>query len=581
MAKEKWVVITKKADFNELAQEFGISPMLARIIRNRDVVSHEEIDCYLNGTPERMHDPKQMKDMEKGARLLLSSIRDGKRIRVIGDYDADGVCASYILKKGLSRLGADVSVQIPHRVSDGYGLNMRLIEEACADGIDTIVTCDNGIAAREEIAYAKSRGMSVVITDHHEVPYEEDGEARREILPEADAVINPKQKECNYPYKGICGALVAYKLIQVMFDLAGYDGTRDLREFMEFAAIATVCDVMDLLDENRIVVKYGLKYINDSSNSGLRKLIEMCDLTGGQISCYHIGFVIGPCLNATGRLDTAMNAIRLFEASEEEEQLALAISLKDMNDSRKSMTERGVEVAVQTIEESGYREDQVLVVYLPECHESIAGIIAGRLKEKYYKPIFVLTDGEEGLKGSGRSVEAYSMYDGLCEVKDLLDKFGGHRMAAGLSLKAENLEEFRRRLNENANLTAEDLIPKVRIDIPMPLAYASREFVGELERLEPFGNGNRKPLFAQKNLRIRNCMVRGKNRNVAGFTLEDENGYYVSGVYFGEADTFAQQVKEHDGRIDVVYYPEINEFRGNSSLQIVVNHYNFPDEMTK
>lgn len=577
MAKEQWVLITKKADFNELAKEFGMSPMLARIIRNRDVITHEEIDFYLNGTPERMHDPKQMKDMEKGAELLFAKIKDGKSIRVIGDYDADGVCASYILKKGCACLGADVSVQIPHRVADGYGLNMRLIEEAHLDGVDTIVTCDNGIAAAGEIAYAKNCGMTVIVTDHHEVPYEEMGGERREVLPQADAVINPKQAECGYPYKGICGALVAYKLIQVLFELAGYDGEQVLAELMEFAAIATVCDVMDLLDENRVVVKYGLKHLNDSQNPGLRKLIEVCDLADRQISCYHVGFVIGPCLNATGRLDSAMQALRLFEATEEGECRSLAVSLRAMNDERKSMTERGVEAAVQTIETSGQAENPILVVYLPECHESIAGIIAGRLKEKYYKPVFVLTDGEEGLKGSGRSVEAYSMYEGLCGVKDLLDKFGGHKMAAGLSLKPEFLEPFRCRINENAKLTEADLTPKVRIDIPMPLVYASREFVAELERLEPFGNGNRKPLFAQKDVKIRNCVVRGKNRNVVGFTLEDAGGYYVSGVYFGEADAFVQQVKEHGGRINIVYYPELNEYRSNTSLQMVVSHYSFPE----
>ncbi len=577
MAKEKWVLITKKADFDEMAQKFGISPMLARIIRNRDVITPQEVAYYLNAGPDRMHAPELMKDMERGAQILLSRIREGKKIRVIGDYDADGVCASYILKKGLSALGGEVSVRIPHRVADGYGLNLRLIEETEADGIDTIVTCDNGISAREEIAYAKKCGMTVVVTDHHEVPYEETEEGRVELLPEADAIINPKQEACKYPYEGICGALVAYKLIQTMFKMAGINGETVLHELMEFAAIATICDVMDLLDENRVVVKYGLEYLNNSSNLGLRKLIEVCDLADKKIGCYHIGFVIGPCLNATGRLDSAMQAIRLFETTQEEEAQALALALKDMNDARKTMTEKGVESAVEIIENQGYAQDCVLVVYLPQCHESIAGIIAGRLKEKYYKPVFVLTNGEQGLKGSGRSIEAYSMYDGLCEVKDLLGKFGGHKMAAGLSLEPENLEQFRRRLNENAKLTEEDMTPKIRIDIPLPILYASKDFIKELERLEPFGNGNRKPVFAQKNLKIRNCVVRGQNRNVAGFRLEDDNGYYVSGVYFGEADAFVQEVKEHGGRINIVYYPEINEYNGLVSVQIVVSHYSFPE----
>lgn len=575
MAKENWVVVTKKADFYALAKEFGISPMLARIIRNRDVISPEDVEYYLNAGPDRMHAPELMKDMEKGAQILLSSIREGKVIRVIGDYDADGVCASYILKKGLSVLGAEVSVRIPHRVSDGYGLNLRLIEETCDDGVDVIVTCDNGISAREEIAYAKEKGLTVVVTDHHEVPYELHGEEREELLPEADAVIDPKQKACPYPYKEICGALVAYKLIQTMFKASGYDGNALLRELMEFAAIATVCDVMNLLDENRVVVKSGLQYINESSNLGLRTLTEVCGISGGRIGCYHIGFVIGPCLNATGRLDTAMLALRLFEATTQEEALAIATELKEMNDKRKTMTEKGVEEAIGMIEDGGLSEDKILVVYLPTCHESIAGIIAGRLKEKYYKPTFVLTEGEQGLKGSGRSTEAYSMYDGLCEVKDLLGKFGGHTMAVGLSLESENLEEFRRRINENAKLTEEDMIPKVKIDIAMPIPYATCAFAEELQKLEPFGTGNRKPMFAQKDLYVRNCAVFGQNRNVAKFRLEDGDGYYVSGVYFGEADEFIKQVKAHNERIDIIYYPEINEYKGNKTLQIVVTHYKF------
>ncbi len=575
MIKEKWVVMTKKADFNALAQEFGISPMLARVIRNRDVTDAEAVRYYLNGSPEQMHDPKQMKDMEKGAELLLGAIRTGKNIRVIGDYDADGVCSSYILKKGLSQLGGQVSVAIPHRVTDGYGLNMRLIEEAYDDGIDVVVTCDNGIAARDEIAYAKSKGMTVIVTDHHEVPYEETPEGRREFLPEADAVINPKQQACGYPYPEICGALVAYKLVQTLYEKAQTDGAEVLQELMEFAAIATICDVMELLDENRIVVKYGLRLLSDSRNPGLRTLIEVCGLSDGQIGCYHIGFVVGPCLNATGRLDTALQALSLFEERDPSQCLVLAQNLKEMNDRRKEMTQRAVEEAIRQVEENGCQEEQVLVVYLPDCHESIAGIVAGRLKEAYYRPAFVLTKAEDGLKGSGRSVEAYSMYDGLCGVKDLLDKFGGHKMAAGLSLKPENLEPLRRRLNENAHLTEDDLTPKVRIDIAMPLVYASKDFVSELSLLEPFGNGNRKPLFAQKNVRVRNCTVRGQSRNVAGFTLEDANGYYVRGVYFGDADTFCEEIGAHGGYANIAYYPEINEFRGNKTLQIVVQHYSF------
>jgi len=575
MKREQWVVMTKKADFNAIAEKYHISPMLARIIRNRDVITQEEVGYYLNGKPEDMHAPGNMYDMEKGASLLLTAITEKKKIRIIGDYDVDGICASFILKRGLKHLGADVTVAIPHRMKDGYGINARLVEEAYADGIDMIVTCDNGISARDEIAFAKEKGMSVVVTDHHEVPYEEANGQRGQVLPPADAIINPKQEACQYPYEGICGALVAYKLVQTLFGMAGKDGNAVLREGLEFAAIATVCDVMELLDENRIVVKYGLSYMRHSANPGLRTLIEVCGLSDVKIGSYHLGFVIGPCLNATGRLDSAMLALKLFDCETEEEAFPIAVQLKEMNESRKTMTERGVEQAVRQVEECGFSDDDVLVVYLKDCHESIAGIIAGRLKEKYYKPVFVLTDGEDGIKGSGRSIEAYSMYDALCGVKDLLDKFGGHKMAAGLSMQPEHLEQFRRRLNEQSQLTEDDFLHKIKIDIPMPLVYASQQFTEELSLLEPFGNGNAKPVFAQKNLRVRNCVVRGKNRNVAGFVLEDESGYRVNGVYFGEADAFAAEMKEHGDRINIVYYPDIKEFRGNKTLQIVVTNYNF------
>lgn len=575
MKREQWVVMTKKADFNTIAEMFHISPMLARIIRNRDVMTQEAVEYYLNGTPEDMHDPGRMHGMEEGARLLEEAIARKERIRIIGDYDVDGICAAFILKKGLQVLGADVSVAIPHRMKDGYGINMRLVEDAYTDGVNTIVTCDNGIAARDEIAYAKEKGMRVVVTDHHEVPYEEKDGNRTELLPPADVIINPKQKSCDYPYEGICGALVAYKLVQTMFGLAQMDEIPLLRELLEFAAIATVCDVMELLDENRIVVKYGLDYMKHSANAGLRTLVEVCGLSESNIGSYHLGFVIGPCLNATGRLDSAMLALELFDCETEEAAFPIAVQLKEMNESRKMMTERGVEQAVMQVEENGYEVDDVLVVYLKDCHESIAGIIAGRLKEKYYKPVFVLTDGEQGIKGSGRSIEAYSMYDGLCGVRDLLDKFGGHKMAAGLSMQPECLGEFRRRLNEQSSLTENDFVHKIKIDIPMPMVYASQQFAEELSLLEPFGNGNQKPVFAQKNVLVRNCKVRGKNKNVAGFVLEDENGYRVDGVYFGEAELFVQQVAEHNHRMNIIYYPDINEFRGNKNLQIVVNHYNF------
>ncbi len=575
MSQEKWVITTKKADFNALAERFHISPMLARIIRNRDVISEEEFNYYLNGKTEDLHDPKLMHGMEAGAQLLFQKIQNQKKIRVIGDYDVDGICAAYILKKAIKSLGGEVSVAIPHRIKDGYGLNKSLVEEALCDGVDTVVTCDNGIAAHSEIAYAKRSGMTVIVTDHHEVPYEEAEDGRTELLPPADVVIDPKQSRCSYPYKGICGALIAYKLVQVLFETAGEDGSAVLHELLEFAAIATVCDVMELLDENRIVVKYGLGSMQHSTNVGLATLIDVCGLSGHKIGNYHVGFVIGPCLNATGRLDSAMKAMALFESSSYEEALVYATELKDMNESRKAMTEQGVTDAIRQIEECGYENDSVLVVYLKECHESIAGIIAGRIREKYYKPVFVLTDGEDGLKGSGRSIDAYSMYDGLHNVQELLDKYGGHKLAAGLSVQPEKLDELRRRLNEDAGLSVDDFVQKIRIDIPMPLPYATIGFAEELALLEPFGTGNYKPVFAQKDVQICRCVVRGKNKNVAGFWLKDSSGYEAEGIFFGEAERFVNEAAQHENRMNVIYYPEINEFRGNRRLQIVVTHYSF------
>ncbi len=586
MIQEKWVVTTKKADFNAISEKYDISPMLARIIRNRDVISEEEVGYYLHGKPEDMHDPRQMHHMELGAEILLKKIMEHKKIHVIGDYDVDGICATYILKRGLKQLGGEISAAIPHRVRDGYGLNEQLIQEAHREGIDTIVTCDNGIAAAQEIRMAKELGMTVIVTDHHEVPFEERGEGRREVLPPADAVIDPKQDACSYPYKGICGAMVAYKLIQLMVEkVQGHvsddaeirENQEMLQELMEFATIATICDVMELLDENRLLVKYGLKYMEESRNIGLRTLIKVCGLEGAKIGNYHVGFVLGPCLNATGRLDSAARALELFEAEHVREAVVLATDLKEMNESRKKMTEKGVEDAICQVEAFGYQSDKVLVIYLEDCHESIAGIIAGRLREKYYKPVYVLTDGEEGLKGSGRSIEKYSMYEALHEVEDLLDKYGGHKMAAGFSLQKTNLKQFRERLNHNCTLNPEDYVQKIKIDIPMPIPYATKEFVKELALLEPYGNGNPKPVFAQKGLRITNCKIKGKNKNVAGFTLADERGYLVEGIYFGEAETFAQQVERHMGRINVIYYPDVNEFRGNKTLQLVVTNYNFAE----
>ena len=586
MPEEKWFVTTKKADFNHIAAEFGISPVLARIIRNRDIVTEEEVRYFLHGTLEDLHDPYLLKGMREGSAFLYAAIREKKQIRIIGDYDVDGICSTYVLYHALQLLGASVSYRIPHRIKDGYGLNEEIIRECSGQQVEVIVTCDNGIAAAKEIALAKELGMEVLVTDHHEVPYREitgvDGMTEREEILPPSLVIDPKQKGCPYPYKGICGAVVAYKLVQVLLEQAEKeklitvaDRKACLAELLEFAAMATICDVMDLLDENRIIVKYGLKQMEQSQNLGLRTLIEVCGLKGQKLGNYHVGFILGPCLNATGRLDSAARAMELFLCTELREAVVIATDLKALNESRKELTEQGVKEAVRQMEAGEHGTDKVMVIYLPDCHESIAGIIAGRLREKYAHPFFVLTKAEEGLKGSGRSIEAYHMYEGLHGVEDLLTKYGGHRLAAGLSLEEKNLEELRRRLNADCHLTEEDFVHKILIDVPMPLSYVNMQFVESLSLLEPFGNGNKKPVFACKDVPISHVQLRGKNKNVAGFLLTDETGRKLDGIYFGEAERFYEEMQGRQS-LQIVYYPDINEFRGNRSLQIVVTNYMIP-----
>lgn len=586
MPEEKWFVTTKKADFNHIAAEFGISPVLARIIRNRDIVTEEEVRYFLHGTLEDLHDPYLLKGMREGSAFLYAAIREKKQIRIIGDYDVDGICSTYVLYHALQLLGASVSYRIPHRIKDGYGLNEEIIRECSGQQVEVIVTCDNGIAAAKEIALAKELGMEVLVTDHHEVPYREitgvDGMTEREEILPPSLVIDPKQKDCHYPYKGICGAVVAYKLVQVLLEQAEKeqlitvaDRKDCLAELLEFAAMATICDVMDLLDENRIIVKYGLKQMEQSKNLGLRTLIEVCGLKGQKLGNYHVGFILGPCLNATGRLDSAARAMELFLCTELRDAVVIATDLKALNESRKELTEQGVKEAVRQMEAGEHGTDKVMVIYLPDCHESIAGIIAGRLREKYAHPFFVLTKAEEGLKGSGRSIEAYHMYEGLHGVEDLLTKYGGHKLAAGLSLEEKNLQELRRRLNADCHLTEEDFVHKILIDVPMPLSYVNMQFVESLSLLEPFGNGNKKPVFACKDVPISHVQLRGKNKNVAGFLLTDETGRKLSGIYFGEAERFYEEMQGRQS-LQIVYYPDINEFRGNRSLQIVVTNYMIP-----
>ena len=568
---EKWMVYNKKADFQKIGSEFGIDPVIARLIRNRDIQDMKEIRSYLYGTLAEIPSPWKMKDMERAVQILQKKITQKKKIRIIGDYDIDGVTATCILLKGLKRLNANVDTYIPDRVKDGYGMHEQLIDKALEDGIDTILTCDNGIAAAAEIEYAKKEGLTVIVTDHHDIPFRDTEDGRIWIIPKADAVVNPKQNDCLYPNKNICGAVVAWKLIWALYERLGIDSD-EIWDFLELAAIATVGDVMDLQGENRIIVKEGLKKLSSTSFEGLKALICVNNLEGAEITAYHVGFVIGPCINASGRLDTAARSLELLLADNMEDAMKLADDLYDLNQSRKAMTEQGKEQAIQSIEENNLGKDRVLVVYLPDCHESLAGIIAGRIREAYNKPVFVLTKGVDGVKGSGRSIEAYSMYEELVKCSDLLTQFGGHPMAAGLSMEEKNVELFRRRLNDNCTLTEQDLIQKIMIDVPMPISYLSKKLTEQLKVLEPFGKGNSKPLFAQKNLRAVGIRVFGRNRNVAKMLLIDENGIKMDAVYFGEAQEFVDFVQAHD-TISVTYYPEINVFQGRENLQVVIKNY--------
>lgn len=568
---EKWVVTAKGADFQKIGKTFGIDPVIARLIRNRDVVGDEAVRQYLFGTIEELPSPWLLKDMKKAAEIIKEKVKQKKKIRIIGDYDIDGVTSTYILIHCFQKIGAQADTYIPDRVADGYGIHEHLIKKALEDEVDTIVTCDNGIAASAEIAMAKEAGMTVIVTDHHEIPYKETEEGRKYLIPPADAVINPKQPDCSYPNKNLCGAVVAFKFASALYEAFSFPKETS-EELLEFAAIATVGDVMELQGENRILVKEGLRRIANTKNTGLRELIRANGLEDGKITAYHIGFVLGPCINASGRLDTAARSLALLSAKNRDEAARLAGDLKALNDSRKALTEKGKEEAIIQVEQTSLKNDRVLVIYLPECHESLAGIIAGRIREKYHKPAFVLTKGETCVKGSGRSIESYSMYEELVKCADLMEQFGGHPMAAGLSIKEENIDAFRKRLNENCSLTEEELIPKVVIDVPMPVSYITKELVKEISLLEPFGKGNTKPVFAQKDLRVLNLRIFGKNRNVAKMQLMDGSGTIIDGIYFGEAEKFSQYVSGKE-TLMITYYPEINRYQGRENLQVIIQEY--------
>lgn len=568
---KKWFVSAKKADFTEIGKKFHITPMTARIIRNRDITGEEQIRRFLHGGVEDFYSPWELYGMKEGIALLKQSITEGEKIRVIGDYDIDGVCATYILLTGLKRVGAKVDTDIPDRVKDGYGINEQLIDRAKQDGVDLIITCDNGIAAEKQIAYAKELGMKVIVTDHHEVPFEETENGRIEKLPPADVIINHKQEKCNYPWKGLCGGAVAWKMVAALYENYGVEA-EEAYGLLEFAAIATVGDIMELQDENRIIVKEGLKRIHRTQNIGLKSLIEVNGLEKDSIGAYHIGFVLGPCINAGGRLDTAKRALGLFASEEKESADRLAGDLKALNDSRKELTKEGVEEAIEQVKNSARRSEKVLVVYLPDCHESIAGIIAGKVKEHFYRPTIVLTDAEEGVKGSARSIPGYNMFEELCKCSELFTKFGGHPMAAGMSLPKENLQKLRSQLNKNCTLTEEDMIEKLSIDIVMPIQYISEEFVEELKLLEPFGNGNSKPLFAERDFHVLQSQILGKNKNTLKIYGTNQAGCQMEGLYFGDLQQFLELLEKKD-TISITYYPSVNEFRGRKTLQLMIQDF--------
>lgn len=582
--ESKWNMYAKKADFARLAETYHIDPVVARIMVNRDI-SEDEMEQYLKPSLEDLHDPHLLKDVDLSVELLMKAVKDGSKIRIIGDYDIDGINSTYILHQALIRVGADVDYAIPHRMEDGYGINESMVEKAYEAGVKLIITCDNGIAARSAIATAKLHDMTVIVTDHHAIPYEEVNGERIEVLPEADAIVNPHQSDCRYPFPEICGAVVAWKLVFVLFERAGL-GAEAAYDYLGNAAFATVGDIMPLRDENRSIVKLGLRAIAGTKNPGLNALIERLQIDRNNLSTYHLGFLMGPCFNASGRLDTAVDAIELMEETDSARAISRAAELVNMNEERKALTRIGDEKAFDLIESQNMAEDDVLIVYIPELHESLAGIVAGHIKERYFKPTFVFTDAKDGgLKGSGRSIPAYSMYDKLHECQEFLSKYGGHPMAAGVSLPKENLEAFRRKMNQLANLTEDDKTPVIHIDVPMPLAYVSEELIHELDLLEPFGNGNEKPVFAVKHMPIKRISYMGKENQYLRIIFRIEDGREMTGLYFRGSEELEAEIREvygdfawenamrgqaNDIYLTITYFPQINEYRGNISLQALI-----------
>ncbi len=584
---EKWIEIRKGGNFMEMAKKYGIDPLIARIIRNRDIIDEKEITEYLYGGKEALHNPHLLKDVDKAAEIIAEGIAEKKAMRIIGDYDIDGVNATYILLDGIHRCGGNVDAAIPDRMKDGYGINEHLIEQALSDGKELLITCDNGIAAINEINFAKEKGMTVVVTDHHEIPYRNTEQGKEFLRSKADAIVNPKQADCPYPCKGICGAVVAWKLVQVLYERMDIP-VEEADIFIENAGFATVGDVMDLTGENRILVKLGLKALEHTKNPGMKALIAKNKLSDKPLSAYHIGFVLGPCINASGRLDTAKRSLELLLERDEVKASALAGELVELNESRKYMTQQETQKALEQIEKEGREKDKVLVVYLPECHESLAGIIAGRIREAYQRPVFVLTRGEEGVKGSGRSIEAYSMFDKMTEVAELFTKYGGHPMAAGLSMREEDIDKLREQLNQKAELSEEDMAEVVRLDAVLPMSYFTVDTIRQLSVLEPCGKSNTKPVFADRNIKITRAGIVGVNRNVLKLHLLDSKGNPVAGVYFGEVEKFltflsekfgseevdaAMHGKENSIQFAAVYEPAVDTYSGRESVQAIIRRF--------
>lgn len=584
---EKWIEIRKGGNFMEMAKKYGIDPLIARIIRNRDIMDEKEITEYLYGGKEALHNPHLLKDVDKAAEIIAEGIAEKKAMRIIGDYDIDGVNATYILLDGIRRCGGNVDAAIPDRMKDGYGINEHLIEQALSDGKELLITCDNGIAAINEINFAKEKGMTVVVTDHHEIPYRNTEQGKEFLRSNADAIVNPKQADCPYPCKGICGAVVAWKLVQVLYERMDIP-VEEADIFIENAGFATVGDVMDLTGENRILVKLGLKALEHTKNPGMKALIAKNKLSDKPLSAYHIGFVLGPCINASGRLDTAKRSLELLLERDEVKASALAGELVELNESRKYMTQQETQKALEQIEKEGREKDKVLVVYLPECHESLAGIIAGRIREAYQRPVFVLTRGEEGVKGSGRSIEAYSMFDKMTEVAELFTKYGGHPMAAGLSMREEDIDKLREQLNQKAELSEEDMAEVVRLDAVLPMSYFTVDTIRQLSVLEPCGKSNTRPVFADRNIKITRAGIVGVNRNVLKLHLLDSKGNPVAGVYFGEVEKFltflgekfgseevdaAMHGKENIIQFAAVYEPAVDTYSGRESVQAIIRRF--------